>query len=188
MRKYAAPLQAALAILVAAAMLSACGGDGGSKSSTQRVANNSSPVPLERGQPFPEVTVTGLDSVKVSTTSLLRGHETFVLFISTACEACSDLLKVWNRRAGEIPEGMNVLLIVDEEVDYAARYASKAGIGFPLYCDTRSVFAKRHKMEVYPTAVAVRADGTMAFVRRGVTPLFTPDRAVMTLRRGDRES
>lgn len=167
--------------------LAACGGGGDSKNPPPQAANATPPAPLERGQPFPDVVVTGLDSVKVNTADLVRGHETIVLFISTACETCSDLMKVWDRRADVVPAEVKVVLIVDEEVDYAAKYAAKSGIRFPLYCDTRSVFARQHKMEIYPTAVMVRADGTMSFVRRGVTPLFTPDRALMVLRRGDRE-
>ncbi len=176
----------ALFALLAIALV-ACGGGGESKSTPPRAANPPPPAPLERNQPFPDVTVTGLDSVKVSTADLVKGHETIVLFISTACETCADLLKVWNRRSNVIPEDIKVVLIVDEDVDYAANYAMKSGIRLPLYCDTRSVFARQHKMEIYPTAVMVRPDGTMSFVRRGVTPLFTPDRAIMMLRRADRE-
>lgn len=182
------PARAASFALLAIA-LAACGGGGGErKSSPPRAANQTPPAPLERNQPFPDVTVTGLDSVKVSTADLVRGHETIVLFISTACETCADLMKVWNRRADVIPADLKVVLIVDEEIDYAAKYAAKSGIILPLYCDTRSVFAEQYKMEIYPSAVAVRTDGTMAFVRRGVTPLFTPDRAVMMIQRVDREN
>jgi peroxiredoxin len=170
-----------------AIVLAACSGGDTSQNAPPRAANQAPPAPLERNQPFPDVTLTGLDSVKVNTVDLVRGHETIVLFISTACETCSELMTIWDRRARVIPAEVKVVLIVDEDVDYAAKYAAKSGIRFPLYCDTRSVFARQHKMEIYPTAVMVRPDGTMSFVRRGVTPLFTPDRAIMVLRRGERE-
>jgi len=175
----------AMAVAIAVA---ACGGKGGSNDSATRTRAETPPAHLEHDQPFPDVTLTGLDSVKVSTASLVRGHQTIVLFISTACETCSELMKVWNRRAEVVPADLHVVLIVDEDVDYAAKYAARTGIRLPLYCDTHSVFAHQYDMEIYPTAVAVRPDGTMLFVRRGVTPLFTPDRAVNMIRHVEREN
>ena len=174
---------ATLAALVLAVALSACGGGGSGRSPATRAAGGSPAGPLERGEPFPDVQVTGLDSVRVGTASLVRGHETLVLFISTACETCAEMLATWRTRAAEMPPEVKVVLIVDEEVDYAAKYVERSRIPFPLYCDTRSVFSERHKMDIYPTAVGVRADGTIAYVQRGVSQLFTPERAIQILRR-----
>ncbi len=179
-----AAFAAGIGTVLLAALVASCGGDGGSRGAS---AGAEPPAgPLERNLPFPDVAVLGLDSTKVGAASLLRGHETIVLFISTSCETCSELVRIWNRRADRIPEGVRALLIVDEEVGYAADYARKNGIRLPLYCDTRSVFGRQHKMDILPSAAGVRPDGTVAFVRRGATPLFTPERAVMMLRGADR--
>ena len=64
----------------------------------------------------------------------------------------------------------------------------RAGSGFRSTATREASSLAKHEMDIYPTAVMVRPDGTILFVRRGVTPLFTPDRAVNMIRHVEREN
>ncbi len=179
------------AVLVAALSLSACGGGstgGDDQAAAVETAEDGSgrigSYPLHFRKPFPDLNVYALDGEKVSSDSLVEGKNSVVLFISTSCDVCAGMIETWRTLEYQIPDTMSVIAIVDEEFDFAREWAEQDQFPFPLYVDTRSAFALRHGVEHYPTAVGVAPDGTILYVRRGVSDMFTPSRAAKLLHRG----
>ena len=143
--------------------------------------------PLHFRKPFPDLNVYALDGTKVSSASLVQGGNTVVLFVSTSCHVCGETIETWDNLRYQIPDSMHVVCIVDEDLEFAQAWAEQDQFPFPLYVDTRSAFALRHGVEHYPTAVGVDADGTILWVRRGVSEMFIPSRAEELLQRGKEE-
>ena len=184
------------AMAVAAVVLSACGGDGdpaGDKAGDKAAAESKTPsgrvgdYPLHFLEPFPDLSLYSLDGEKVRSASLIGDRPTVVMLVSTSCAVCAELVETWSDLRAQIPDTIDVVAIVDEDLEFARDWADLENFSFPLYVDTRSAFALRHGVSQYPTVVGVAADGTILYVRRGVSYMFTPPRAADLLGRGAEE-
>jgi peroxiredoxin len=163
-----------LAVLVVAAV--GCGGQG------ERGSSTPSPAPagtkIAPGAPFPDVPLLTLDGDTVRTHVLVGGRESLVVFMEVGCEACGEFLDAW----AAIPDrvkgiGLNLVGIVEDEPRFARNYAEEKHVAFPVYCDEKGRFVDTYGINAYPTAVALYADGRIAYVGRGVNAEFTPEKA-----------
>jgi peroxiredoxin len=145
------------------------------------------PGPIRPGTTFPNVTLTTLDGRTLGADDLLLGKQSLVLFASTTCEACHDLIEAWTKDAAGLPGDVQIVTILDEDVDFARQWRKKTSYRFPLFCDTKSAFSERHDMHVYPTVVGVSPEGRIKFVMKAATPLFTPARAAAALKKVEGE-
>lgn len=135
-------------------------------------------TPLEPRMKFPPVPVKGLDGQATDAAALVQGRDSIVLFISLGCESCEDLTALWTRLQGELPQGLNVIGVANEEPDFAKKYLAEHPFPFPLYCDTGAVFEESFKIRAYPSVVGVLDNGSVAYVGKAVTTEFTPKKAV----------
>jgi peroxiredoxin len=160
--------------------LVACGKGGPGKSSPAAEAQapaDTVRTKLAPGMAFPAVDLTDLEENKVTSASIVAGRASIVLFVDPDCEACRDLLAVWDKRAGDLPPGLNVIGITVVDAQVAKQWKQDSGFPFPLYCDDQGFFARDYRIKMYPTVVGVYPDGGVAYVGKGVTPEFTPRRA-----------
>lgn len=136
---------------------------------------------LGPGMPFPSVPLRTMEDEPVDSRALVAGRPSLVLLIDADCEACREFLDVWKARRAELPAGLNVLGIAREPVDYARDYARNNGFPFPLYSDEEDVFADTYVIRVSPSVVGTYEDGVIAYIGKAVTPEFTPRKAVELL-------
>ncbi len=136
---------------------------------------------LNAGDPFPGVELVGTAGVTDSR-ALVAGHETLVFFMSTECEPCAEAVRRWS--GAEVPSGVSVFGVIDQPPGARDAYVAENGVSFPVYSDSADLFGREYDVEVYPTIVAVDANGTMVFVRHGVDAGFTPSVALEVLRAG----
>ena len=136
---------------------------------------------LRGGQKFPEVELVSLDGHHTTTTSLLRGTDALVVFLSPGCEGCTQALLNWNPS----PEGNSgrpsVIGIARATAEDASIYVRETGLGFPVFADERDVFGTRYALHAMPTVIGTRADGTIVFIRHGISEDFTPEAAAKLL-------
>lgn len=135
-------------------------------------------TPLKPRMEFPPVPVKGLDGQETDAAALVRGRDSIVLFVSLGCESCEDLTALWTRLRGDLPQGLNVIGVANEEPDFAKKYLAEHPFPFPLYCDTGAVFEESFKIRAYPSVVGVLDNGSVAYVGKAVTTEFTPKKAV----------
>ncbi len=172
--------------------LGACGKEQGAASRTppshtRAEVRLDEPGPIRPGTTFPNVSLTTLDGRTLGADELLLGKQSLVLFASTTCEACHELIETWSKEADGLPGDVQIVTVLDEDVDFARKWREKTGFMFPLFCDTRSAFSQEHDMSVYPTVVGVSPEGRVKFVMRAATPLFTPARAAAALKQAEGE-
>jgi len=177
-----------LPLILVCLVLVGCGGGNDAGTATGRASGAASGVtsrntvtPLKPRMEFPPVAVKDLQDQETDAATLVRGRDSIVLFVSLGCESCEELTALWTRLQGEIPAGMNVFGLADEEPDYARKYLAEHPFPFPLYCDTKGVFHDRYKMRAYPSVVGVLSDGSVAYVGKAVTTEFTPEKALNLL-------
>ncbi len=163
--------------------LAACGGERNSSKTAGAggLSPESPPQEIHAKLEFPNFYVYDLDSTEVQTSSLLAGHESLVLYVSTGCEVCHETIEAWKSMLSDIPSGVKVFAIVNDDVDFARKWVKTIEFPFPLYVDTRGVIIDKYGVEMYPTVFGVGSDGRVIYVRRGVSNIFTPARAVMLL-------
>jgi len=129
---------------------------------------------LRKGNQFPQVELVGLDRTSTSTQKLGEGANVLYLFLSVGCDPCTEAIKSWIKFEGKIADNVKVYGLCEDDVDYTKVYVEKTGFPFPVYCDTNYVFSAQYDMDVYPSAVGVNSDGTIAFVQHGVGDDFSP--------------
>ena len=174
-------------VLCFALFLAACGKGGGAHQSSRstpaasqadsQASADTAHVKLSPGMAFPGIDLIDLEENKVNAASLVAGRASLVLFVDPDCEACRDLLEVWNKRASELPPDLNVVAITLVDAQFAKQWKEDTKFPFPLYCDDQGIFARNYRIKVYPTVIGVYPDGGVAYVGRAVTPEFTPKRA-----------
>jgi peroxiredoxin len=154
--------------------------------------NSGESTALRAGDPFPSVDlIANADSVGVTphvdSRDVIVGREALVFFLSSDCEPCTEAVNRWSDALAGMPGDVLVFGVIDEAPQARDRYAAVNDVMFPILSDSADAFGRRYGMEVYPTVVAVDANGTMVFVRHGVDAGFTPDVAVELLRAGINE-
>ena len=136
---------------------------------------------LRQGNKFPQVELVGLDGTSTNSQTLGEGTNILYLFLSVGCDPCTEAIASWIKFQGQIPDNVKIYGLCEDDVDYTKVYVAKTGFPFPVYCDTGHVFSVRYDMDVYPSAVGVRDDGTIAFVRHGINESFSPIEAAQKL-------
>ena len=151
--------------------------------------NSGESTALRAGDPFPAVTlVTPPDSsgnnARVNSSELLAGRAALVFFMSTNCEPCREAVRRWSDGATEVSGSVLLVGIIDQPAEVRDAYVMENAVSFPVLSDADDVLGREHGMEVYPSVVAVDANGTMVFVRHGVDEGFTPAVALEMLHIG----
>lgn len=132
---------------------------------------------LRTGEHFPEVSVTGTNGHQTTTTQLLNGEDALVIFLAPNCEGCTEAFLRWEPYLEQPTVRTRVIGIAGIGVDEATIYASESGLPFPIFADEEDAFGRRHELHVVPTVIGVRANGTIAFIRHGISEDFTPQAA-----------
>ncbi len=151
--------------------------------------NSGESTALRAGDPFPSVTlVTPPDSTgnnaRVNSRSLLAGRAALVFFMSTNCEPCRDAVRRWSDGAADVSGSVLLMGIIDQTPEVRDAYVIDNAVSFPVLSDSDDVLGREYGMEVYPSVVAVDANGTMVFVRHGIDEGFTPAVALEMLDAG----
>lgn len=151
--------------------------------------NSGESTALRAGDPFPSVTLVTLpDSTgqyaRVNSSSLVAGRAALVFFMSTQCEPCRDAVRRWSEGAAEVSGSVLLMGIIDQAPDVRDAYVAENAVSFPVLSDSDDVLGREYGMEVYPSVVAVDANGTMVFVRHGIDEGFTPAVALELLHAG----
>jgi peroxiredoxin len=107
--------------------------------------------------------------------------------LSSNCEPCTDAVQRWSESVADLPGGVVLFGVIDGAPEERRAYVMANNVAFPVLSDSADVFGREYGMEVYPTVVAVDANGTMVFVRHGIDEGFTPSVAVELLRAGINE-
>jgi peroxiredoxin len=144
---------------------------------------------LRAGDPFPGVDlIAEADSLGVAahvdSRAMVAGGEALVFFLSSNCTPCTDAVKRWSESAAEVPRGVLLFGVIDDTPEARRAYVEENNVAFPVLSDSANIFDRDFEMGVYPTVVAVDANGTMVFVRHGIDEGFTPSVAVELLRAG----
>ena len=160
-------------LLVAAFTVNSCGEE--QKTSD---AVPAAPGPLELRMSFPSVDLVSVDGRAVNTKTLIQDRETIVFFVSLSCQSCEELIQTWTELTEDIPAGLNLFAVTDEEAEFAGDFLQENPFPFPLYCDEKDTFGTRHQVNVFPTVVGTTSEGKIAFLGKAVTPLFTPKKAM----------
>lgn len=127
------------------------------------------------GDPFPEVSVIGLDGRQTTTTDLLKGEEALVVFLSPDCASCAEAFLPWEpylHQDGSHPRVVGIANAVKDEVAAIA-----TGLPFPVFADEHDAFGNRYELHAVPTVIGVRANGSIVFIRHGISEDFTPEAA-----------
>jgi len=159
-----------------AGTLVACGGDKGEESPARTTGL------LKPRMAFPSVELLTLDGDPVDSASLVASSDAIVFFVSLGCQSCEELISVWRPLLHQIPEDVHIFAVADEEPVFARRFVETNDFPFPLYCDEKGVFFTDYEVKGYPTVVGVTAGGSIAYVGRAVTPVFTPEKALQLLK------
>ena len=137
---------------------------------------------LRGGQKFPEIELVSPDGHHTTTTSLLRDTDALVVLLSPGCEGCTQALLKWNPSpVGNRTGRPSVIGIARATAEDASIYARETGLSFPVFADERDVFGTQYALHAMPTVIGTRADGTIAFIRHGISEDFTPEAAAKLL-------
>lgn len=136
---------------------------------------------LRAGNKFPLVELVGLDGSSINSQKLGEGLNVLYLFLSVGCDPCTEAIQSWIKFQGQIPDNVKIYGLCEDDVDYTKVYVEKTGFPFPVYCDTSHAFSIKYDMDVFPSAVGVKADRTIAFVQHGVNDKFSPLEAAQRL-------
>lgn len=136
---------------------------------------------LRAGMSFPEVEITALTGQSVATGRVLDVGRHIVVFVSEACDACSESLRRWAEELTELPADITVLAITDGSFEAAVEYARRNELNFPLYVDEQDLFATEYGVDVIPTAMGIDEERQIRFVRHGIPDHFGLDAAVDAL-------
>ncbi|HEU4930244.1 MAG TPA: redoxin domain-containing protein [Candidatus Krumholzibacteria bacterium] len=144
---------------------------------------------LRAGDPFPVVSlVTPPDSsggtTRVSSSDLVAGRAALVFFLSTDCDPCTKAVQRWSQSIAEVPTSVLLFGIIDRAPEVRDAYVAENEVSFPVLSDSDDTFGREYDMGIYPTIVAVDANGTMVFVRHGVDEGLTPGVALEMLHAG----
>ncbi len=118
------------------------------------------PVPI--GTPMPDFEVTTLDGVTVKLSSL-RGHPVFIDFWATWCLPCIGSLPHTQdiyRQAKS--QGLQVLVISDEEKSVVSQFIQENHYTFPTYLDAGGKTSQSLKVDSIPRMFIIDADGNLA--------------------------
>ena len=133
---------------------------------------------LRSGDVFPHVELVGPGGRGTTTTAMLLGQDALVLFVARDCDPCTQAVLNWSPYLENGSSGSPVIIaIAAGSVDDVAAYANETGLPFPVFADTQDVFRNQFELHNVPTVIGVRANGTMAFVRHGISEDFTPEAA-----------
>lgn len=133
---------------------------------------------LRTGDVFPRVDLVGADGRETTTTALLLGHDALVVFVARDCDPCTEAVLNWAPYLEPSPTGLpSIVAIAAGLPDDVAAYANETGLPFPVFADTQDVFRDQFQLHTVPTVIGIRADGTMAFIRHGISEDFTPETA-----------
>ena len=155
-------------------------------------ADSGEATALRAGNPFPGVDlIAEVDSVGVTahidSRAMVAGREALVFFLASNCEPCTDAVQRWSVSAADLADGVLLFGVIDDTPEARRAYVVANKVAFPVLSDSADVFGREYGMEVYPTVVAVDANGTMVFVRHGIDEGFTPSVAVDLLRAGSNQ-
>ncbi|HET9234388.1 MAG TPA: redoxin domain-containing protein, partial [Candidatus Eisenbacteria bacterium] len=133
---------------------------------------------LRTGDVFPHVDLVDPGGRETTTTALLLGQDALVLFVARDCDPCTQVVLNWSpylgKEGAELPA---IIAIAAGSIDDVAAYANETGLPFPVFADTQDVFRDQFELHNVPTVIGVRANGTMAFIRHGISEDFTPETA-----------
>ena len=130
---------------------------------------------LRMGDPFPEVSVIGMEGLQTPTTALLNGKEALVVFLAPHCASCAEAFLPWEPYLQRESAHTRVIGIASAGKDEVLAIAT--GLPFPVFADEQDVFGHRYELHAVPTVMGVRADGSIAFIRHGISEDFTPEAA-----------
>lgn len=129
---------------------------------------------LRQGLIFPDIELVGLDGTSINSQKLSENVNVLYLFLSIGCDPCTEAVQSWVNAKRDIPGNVRIYGLCEDDVDYTKVYVTKTGFPYPVFCDTAHVLSTRYDMNVYPSAVGVRQDGTIAFVKHGIGKDFSP--------------
>ena len=141
---------------------------------------------IRKGQYLPEIALVALDGSPVATSALAIDGDKIILFVSVSCDPCTEMTKAWYPYSKDLPEGVRIIGICQDPLDYARIYVQRTGFPFPLYCDTNKIFDEEYDMNIYPSVIGAYAGGQIAFVIHGMGEDVTPIMAMKLLKEADR--
>ena len=165
-----------LLLIGLAGTLAACDGNKAEESPPRATG------PLGPRMAFPSVELRTLDGDPVDSASLVASRDAIIFFVSLGCQSCEALLEVWRPLLHEIPEDVDIFAVADEDPVFAREFVKKHDFPIPLYCDEKAVFSTDYEVRGFPTVVGTIKGGSIAYVGRAVTPVFTPEKALQLLK------
>lgn len=133
---------------------------------------------LKVGQVFPEWDFVSLggqpsDGSAGRTTNfseILKGKKSVILFLTTECSFCSELVNRWAATYPEISSEYQVIGVSYERIDRLKEYQQSQKVPFPLFNDSLGKFTSRYKIDAYPTIIGLNAKREIVFVEFGNRP------------------
>ncbi|MDQ2894378.1 MAG: peroxiredoxin family protein [Actinomycetota bacterium] len=125
---------------------------------TDTTQPESAPDTLERGKPAPDFSAVDLSGAPISLRDLV-GRPAALLFVSPNCEQCSVTLDELN--ALELKARGTVLIFCRSSQGRCAQLAETYGLRVPVIVDEGFEFSRLFHVAGAPTAVLLRADGTI---------------------------
>ena len=121
---------------------------------------------LEKGMPFPEVSLTGEDG-RTAGTGELRGNDgCVILFLDLGCPPYGEMAQKWQEAldSGQ-PPGLRVFGVTNHPVEAIEGFRLDYGTRFPIYQDAGKVFLNTYDVDRFPLEVIIGASGKI----RGVS-------------------
>ena len=139
-------------LLVAVALLAACGGDPGN-------------VQPGAGAQLPQVALTSLRAEAPTTTAALRGDALIINFWATWCGPCRREMPSLERLSRRLaPHRVRVIgVTVDQDLNLAREFVRAHGLTFPNYVDGHEkTLQSALRVRALPETLLVNADGAIA--------------------------
>lgn len=121
---------------------------------------------LERGTEAPDFEAIDVYSQEPVHLSAFRGRQVLLIFLTTSCPACRDLVPHLNNIAYEYRNGVSTLVICHGGVAACGEFARQYHLGARMLADPTNAIAERYGAHVTPFAFLIDASGVVLI--RGV--------------------
>jgi peroxiredoxin len=137
---------------------------------------------LRQGDAFPVVELVGLDGTATDTRAVSNGRYVLYLFVAVGCEPCTEALQAWADHQADLPADIKIYGLSEDKLEAVRAYVQQIGFAYPVYCDTNYMFSSEYDMNIYPSIIGTRPEGTIAFVQHGISRDFSVSEAVKRLK------
>ena len=130
-----------------------------------QIADALNQTSLAVGDSLPDINVRDEGDSTLALTSLVRGRKAILAFVSEGCEPCGELLEFLKERCNRGKGRCEVVVLAVGVQGYEAQ-------GFDVFSVDRPT-TDELRINIFPTAIGLNPDGTIAFVSSGFSPLMT---------------